>query len=424
MRRLPTGPLLLVICAIALLVAPAGSAGAADNGHVDVVKVNGLIDPVVARFVGSAIDDAERTDAVALVLQLDSGGAVVRDAKVEDLARRIHDSSVPVAVWIGPSRHSHAYGAAGQLAGVVKTLGMAPGTHIGKLHDEAVPAALLTPRFRQVAPNLRRASVSDKGAAKLGIAKTAPTVGDFIVDLAGVKTKVVKQGDQLRRRPLTTVRFGQLPLVDQLMHTVASPAVAYLLFIIGMGLLLFELYTAGIGIAGAVGAASMVLGAYGLAVLHARPLGIALLVFAMFGFGIDVQTGVPRVWTGIATVSFVLGSLVLYDGVRLSWITLVAAVVGMVLAMLAGMPAMVRTRFSTPTIGREWMIGEMGEAVAAVAPDGVVRIREALWRARTNRATPISPGDRVRVTGLDGLTLEVEPEEGGARDYRDRSPKS
>jgi membrane-bound serine protease (ClpP class) len=65
------------------------------------------------------------------------------------------------------------------------------------------------------------------------------------------------------------------------------------------------------------------------------------------------------------------------------------------------------------------MIGEMGEAVADVKPDGVVRIREALWRARTNRATPIASGDRVRVVGIDGLLLEVEPEEGGARDYRE-----
>jgi membrane-bound serine protease (ClpP class) len=80
----------------------------------------------------------------------------------------------------------------------------------------------------------------------------------------------------------------------------------------------------------------------------------------------------------------------------------------------------VRSRFSTPTIGREGMIGEMGEAVRAVAPEGVVRVREALWRAFTNRATPIAQGDPVRVVGIQGTLLEVEPEEGGARDYRER----
>ena len=92
----------------------------------------------------------------------------------------------------------------------------------------------------------------------------------------------------------------------------------------------------------------------------------------------------------------------------------------MVLAMLAGMPAMVRSRFSTPTIGREWMIGEDGTARTAIDPDGVVPVRDAPWRARTNRATPIAAGDPVRVAAIDGLVLEVEPLEGAARDYRER----
>jgi membrane-bound serine protease (ClpP class) len=141
----------------------------------------------------------------------------------------------------------------------------------------------------------------------------------------------------------------------------------------------------------------------------------------MFGFAIDVQTGVPRVWTGIATVSYVAGSLLLYDdGIELSWITLVISVVGMVLAMLGGMPAMVRSRFSTPTIGREWMVGEEGTARTPIDPDGTVLVRDAPWQARTNRATPIPTGEAVRVTGIEGLVLEVEPLAGAARDHRER----
>ena len=93
----------------------------------------------------------------------------------------------------------------------------------------------------------------------------------------------------------------------------------------------------------------------------------------------------------------------------------------MTVAMLAGMPSMVRTRFSTPTIGREWMVGEVGTAVGAVAPDGIVTVRDAPWRARTNRATPIHPAEAVRVVSIDGLLLEVEPLDGGARDHRERS---
>ena len=66
------------------------------------------------------------------------------------------------------------------------------------------------------------------------------------------------------------------------------------------------------------------------------------------------------------------------------------------------------------------MIGEMGTAVVDVDPDGVVRVRDAQWRARTNRATPIKAGDAIRVVEVDGPMLEVEPEAGGARDYREQ----
>jgi membrane-bound serine protease (ClpP class) len=189
-----------------------------------------------------------------------------------------------------------------------------------------------------------------------------------------------------------------------------------------MALLIFELFTAGVGVAGVVGALAFLLGCFGLAVLPTRPFALFLLVFAMFGYAVDIQTGVPRVWTGLATVSFSVGSLMLYDGVSLSWITLVAGVLGMTIAMIAGMPAMVRARFSTPTIGREWMIGEEGEARTAIAPDGTVVVRGAPWRARTNRATPIAVGDPVRVAAIEGLVLDVEPLVGAARDYRDRPP--
>ncbi len=161
------------------------------------------------------------------------------------------------------------------------------------------------------------------------------------------------------------------------------------------------------------------LSAYGLAVLPTRPLGLALILFSMLAFAIDVQTGVPRFWTGVGTAAFTAGSLVLYDGLSLSWITLLFAIGGVLLAMLAGMPTMIRTRFATPTIGREWMIGELGTAVVDVDPDGVVQVREAQWRARTNRATPIKAGEAIRVVDIDGPLLEVEPEAGGARDYRE-----
>ena len=108
----------------------------------------------------------------------------------------------------------------------------------------------------------------------------------------------------------------------------------------------------------------------------------------------------------------------------MSWIPMVVGVVGITMMMVTGMPTMVRTRFSTPTIGREWMIGQVGAALEDVDPDGIVKINEALWKARTNRATPVASGGQVRVVAVEGLILEVEPEEGAARDYRERRSNS
>jgi membrane-bound serine protease (ClpP class) len=346
---------------------------------------------------------------VAVVLQLDSPGAVVDRARFDQLLGRVDGADVPITVWVGPSG-AEARREATELVDHADVAALAEGSRYQPRGQESLDAS-----------QAFEAGVTDVDP------REASVLGGFVVNLADhdidvESTEATTPDGRTTRTPVTPVRFSALPLVDQLAHTVASPPVAYLLFVMGMALLVFELYTAGIGVAGLVGAGFVVLGAYGLAVLPASPVAVGLLVFSMFGFGVDIQTGVPRVWTGIGTVAFVLGSLLLYrDDVALSWITLVLAVLGMVAAMLAGMPAMVRSRFSTPTIGREWMIGEEGTARTAVDPDGTVVVRDAPWRARTNRATPIPAGARVRVAAIDRLVLEVEPVDGAARDYRERS---
>jgi len=384
------------------------------DGVVNVVEVDGLLDTVLADFVDDEVAEANGDGCVrAVVLQLDTGGATVSEGRMDELVAAIETSEVPVDVWVGPSG-SRVTEEGVRLLAAAEVVGVAPGSSI-----EVTPALL---DAQGVAPaDLGDVDVGDRigheRAVELDLVDNdAPVVGEFVVGLPDVESEAVEGG----RQPLTEVRFASLGIVGQLMHTVASPPVAYLLFVIGLTLLLFELYTAGVGVAGVTGAGFLLLGSYGLVALPTRPIGVALLLLAMFAYGVDVQTGVPRVWTGIGTVAFVVGSLVLYDGVSVSWVTLLIAFVGITLTMLAGMPTMVRTRFSTPTIGREWMVGEMGSARTDVDPDGIVSIRDAPWRARTNRATPIRRDEAVRVVAIDGLVLEVEPEEGGARDYRER----
>lgn len=429
MRRLPILAAILITLGVALgLAGPVAARSAApaqdtsgDPGRVSILKVEGLIDPVMADFIERSIREGEDAGVVAVVLQIDSADAVIGDDELISLARTIHDAEVPVAVWVGPSGSS-ARGGAAQLAGAAELVGIAPGARLGKTGPLVVPTELLSPAFVDAAERLEGGTVNAETAAELGIVETedAPVIGEFLIDLPGFETREVEQDGRTVREPVTTPVFSALPVQMQLFHTVASPAVAYLLLVIGLSLIIFEFFTAGVGVAGLVGAGSLVLSAYGLAILPTRPWALALLVLAMFGFAIDVQTGVPRLWSAIGLGALLVGSLFLFDGFSLSWITLLVGVGGTTLAMVGGMPAMVRTRFSTPTIGREWMIGEEGEAVTAISPDGVVRVRGALWRARTNRATPIDLRAGIRVVEVDGLLLEVEPVEGGAKDYRER----
>src|SRR5205085_1544059 len=121
--------------------------------------------------------------------------------------------------------------------------------------------------------------------------------------------EVVQTAKGPRRQPHIEIRFSKLPLLASLMHTVASPSVAYLLLLAGLLLIVFEFYTAGVGIAGVVGAGCLVLAAFGLSVLPVHWWAVALLALAVFGYTVDLQAGQPRFWTAVGTLSLVIGTL-------------------------------------------------------------------------------------------------------------------
>jgi membrane-bound serine protease (ClpP class) len=439
LRRLAIA-LLITTVAQAMLSAPAdaGDADEAEHGRVDVLLVSGLFDEMVVDAIENAIDDAAADDAQALILQVNSRGAVVSDERMEDLLTAVADSPVPIAVWVGPSR-ARLYGAPAQLLAVADVSGMAPGARIGHTGQLLAPPGVDVD-FGEATTRLRAQSVGLGDARDLGVLRQRvsdegiPTLTSMVNALDGYSEngRVVRTTEDevlddgtVRRTTIATVRQSSLPLVDRLFHTVASPAITYLLLLAGLALLVFEFFTAGVGVAGVVGAAAVVAACVGLAALPARGWAVGVIVAAMLAFAVDVQVGVPRFWTGVGIVLTIVGSLWLFETLpgatlRPSWITLLAGIGGTTLAFVVGMPSMVRTRFATPTIGREWLLGELGEVVVAVDPDGVVRIGDGKWRARTNRATPVAVGDPVRVVAIDGVTLEVEPLEGAARDYRDR----
>ena len=397
-----------------------GGSGSATDEYLtfDVVAISGLIDEIVADFIEDSVTTAEASGSGGVVLQINSRGHVVSDERLTEVAATIVDSPVPVYAWVGPSGAS-ALGGAAQLVGVSQELSVAVGSRLGSTGELIFPE-LLSEEFLNAAEFLEEGTVDEEGVIEQGLAtRDSPTLVFFVLDLPGFASTVEIVDGTSVRVPDSPVRFFKLPLIDGWVHGLASPAMAYLLFLIGAALLVFELYTAGVGIAGVIGAGCFVLGCYGFDVLPARNWAIALLVVAMLGYAIDVQVGVPRLWSWLATICLIIGSLFLYDGMAISWITLLVGIVGVALSMIAGMPSMIRTRFGTPTIGREWMVGKLAVASEDISKEGIVDFDGAPWRARVNRTTPISAGDQVRIVAIEGLYLEIEPESGGARDYRE-----
>ena len=385
-----------------------------DVKSVVVVEASGLMDPVMVRMMQRTLEEVDTTKTIALVFQINISGSVVEEEKIVALGKAISSSPIPISFWIGPSG-SRAKGPITELALISGDIGISPGSKIGKIGQ-----SILSSNSSEAQKNfdLYEKTFNYEEAIEKGIARSSPVLLEHLVGLEGFE--VISDVDSGEIKPLTQTRFEEMNPPDQFFHSVGSPAITYLLFLAGMGLLVFELYTAGVGIAGVLGALCLLLGFYGLAVLPSNPWGIALLIFSMFSFAVDIQTGVPRFWSGVATISLVVGSLLLFDGLSLSWLTLLFGILLTVSCMSAGMPAMIRTRFATPTIGREWIVGELGMALEEINPNGTVEVKGAIWKAQTNRATPIKVNDEIRVAAVDGFWLDVEPLEGAARDYRER----
>lgn len=384
---------------------------------VDVVEVHGFLDPVLVDMLATTLMDLDPDETVAVVFQVDSTASVVDDGELVRLAELIVDAPVPVSFWIGPSG-AKVTGPMARLVAIGSDVGIAPGAHFGSFGDPVLGDRFESPFGLPPDTDLISRSVGYQEALDRGLARSSPVLIEHLVGLPGFEVRTVSNNEGSSVEPVTATRFRQLDVIDQFFHTVASPALAYLLLLIGLGLLVFELYTAGVGIAGVIGAGSFLLATYGLGVLPARGWAVGVIIFAFLAFAIDVQAGVPRLWSIIGSVALVVGSVYLFEGESFSWITLLVGVVGTIAGMVGGMPPMIRTRFSTPTIGREWMVGEVGTVEDQLNPNGTVRVRDAVWRASTNRATPVETGGDIRVVAVDGLWLEVEPTEGAARDYR------
>ncbi len=414
-------------------------AGIARPRTIVVIEVNGLIDPIMASYISRELVVADGRHAIGAVLQLDSSGTTLDDGELVELLDNVRFAHLPVGVWVGPSG-AQALGGAAHLVTSADFAAIAPGGQLGDFSPVGGLVHAHNPQPAQLHSHAgagshageisRRYEAAEAVTAGL-TASTAPSVGEFILAMSDMGymapiTQNITNDDGLVQRaiaPDVTVSFVKLPLLDGLFHTAASPAVAYLLLLVALSMLLLDFYTGGVGVAAAVGAACGLLSAFGLGTLDIRIWALVLLVGAFVAFAVDAQTGVPRFWTLAGGVALIIGSLGLFGQHSMSWIPLLVGIVLVGIFVLSGLPALIRTRYGTATVGREWMVGAQGTALTDIDPDGTVEVHGAQWRARVNRLTPLRAGESLHVSGLSGVVLEVEPLEGAAIDYREMRRK-
>ncbi len=345
-------------------------------GFVEVFEVSGLLDEVLSSAVSEALDEVQRNGARALILQVNSKQAVISDTELNKIALQIINSSVPIDVWVGPSGSS-AHGKVAQLISVADSVGVSIGSSVGNTGEQVLDPGTFGKIWGENHELLKSTTFDWEQAIEKGvvwcekveidelgnsltpqqqIARCAnPTLGDFLVSRDSFISEVISTDQGPRLSPLTQTKIRGLALLDQLMHTIASPPVTYLLLISGLVLLIFEFFSIGVGIAGAIGAVVLALSSYGLTVLPIRLWALVLILISMIAFAIDIQTVVPRFWTLVGEIAFIFGTVFLYPetSVQMSWIPMVVGIVGLLVLMFRGMPIMIRGRFAITKIASQ-----------------------------------------------------------------------
>jgi membrane-bound serine protease (ClpP class) len=421
----------LVALLVAALAGAVAMPASAHGARVDVLTLEGVISPVSVRLVESAIERARAQGAQALVIRLDTPGGLERSMR--SIAQRILNAEVPVVVYVAPT------GARAASAGTFITLAghvaaMAPATNIGAAHPVAVGGgsadkesvrkiendaaafirslALERGRNADWAEKAVRESVSvtEREALKLRVIDLiAESVPDLLEKLDG---RVVKTS----RGPVTLATRGavvvpvEVGLRDRFLNVITDPNVAYILMMLGVLGLFFELSNPGVIVPGIIGGISLILAFYAFQSLPINFAGLLLILLGIVLLIAEIKIVSHGVLAIGGVIAMALGSLLLFDtpelGFRLSPWLLVATVGGVAAAFLITMAAGARALRRPPMLGARGMIGATGVARGPLAPEGQVHVGGELWRAIAEGGS-VEDGRPVRVVGVEGLTLRV-----------------
>lgn len=412
--------LALLLLGLAAVSAGVPASAQSDGRTVEVVELSGPIDGRLVSFAVSAIEDAAARGTVEVViLAVDSPGAVAPAEDLADLVELVESPPLPVVSWIGPAPTT-AGGGALQLAAAAPLTAAAPGSELGTWspvragfegeEDLVAPPSgfeagtevaqpgpivdLVQPSIRQLIQELDGVEVDTAGGPVTLSTIEAFTAEDGTEGVTAIETVIRQPG-----------------WWNGLLGLAVEPEAAFFFLVAGLVVAAFEFYAIGPGIAASVAAASLLLSAYGLAVLPVRWWALAVTVAAVWLLAVSYQRGgVPALTGGGLLLLTVAGFFITDAGPQIT--PGAFGVLGTVAAagffFLLAMPTVARSRFSTQTIGRDHLIGSTGTARADLDPDGVVEVGGARWRASSHREAGIRDGDPVVVTAVDGLYLEVD----------------
>jgi membrane-bound serine protease (ClpP class) len=423
-----TLPRACFLLALALLLMPAVASAA--PAPVATIEIEGVISPVTLRLVGIAIDRAQAERAQALVIQLDTPGGLERSMRA--IVQRMMNAEVPVVVYVAPT------GARAASAGVFITMAahvaaMAPATNIGaaspvalgggadktmmkKVENDAAAfirtVALERGRNADWAEKAVREAVAitEREALKLKVIDLiAASMPDLLEKIDGRTVKLPKGTVTLATKgaPVRPIEIG---FRDRFLNIITDPNVAYVLMMLGMLGLFFELSNPGVILPGVIGGISLILAFFAFQSLPINYAGLLLILFGIVLLVAEIKIVSHGILAIGGMISMSLGSLMLFDspevGFRVSWWVIaptVGATAGLFLFVVA---AGVRALGRPPATGAEGLVGKTATVRERLGPEGQVMVLGEIWRA-VAEGEPLEPGAQVRIVAVDGLTLRV-----------------
>ncbi len=422
--------LLITFIAVIGILAITNSAGA--NGQIiDVLRVKGTVNPVLASYIERGIKHAEDNQAEACIVQLDTPGGL--DISMRDIVQDILDARVPVVLYVSPP------GARAASAGAFITISahiaaMAPDTVIGAAHPVAMSTSgettpvedkvvndaaafmrtLAETRGRNTewAEQAVRESISatENEARELRVIEIiAPTLEDLLVQLNGRHVTLNDGREIILATTGIAVNYVNMDLGENFLFTIADPNIAYVLLSLATLGLLVEISSPGLIFPGIVGGICLLLAFYSLGMLPVNWAGVLLIILAFGLFIAEVfTTGFGALAAG-GIIALVLGSLILFKGGPLFKVSpwLIAIVVIIVAGfILFALQKVIKAHRQQATTGREEFAGKTAVVKQALKPEGFVLFAGELWAA-TSESGPVEEGEEVTIIRVEGLKLYV-----------------